>query len=94
MFNVETFDSLVSASFRFTGACIPVRRVRCNMEIPALLALCQGLEGRFRDTGFDQNAVRDSGKAKHFNGIRDFATQLTICLVKVQNIYRMGQSLQ
>ena len=31
----------------------------------------QGLEGYSRDPGFDQNTVRDSGNAKHLDGIRD-----------------------
>ena len=33
--------------------------------------LFQGLEGYSRDPGFDQNTVRDSGKRKYLDGIRD-----------------------
>ena len=36
----------------------------------------QGLEGYFRDPGFDQNTVRDSENAKYLDGKQDFnATQ-------------------
>ena len=31
----------------------------------------QGVEGYSRDPGFDQNTVRDSGKRKYLDGIRD-----------------------
>jgi len=33
--------------------------------------IIQGLEGYSRDPGFDQNTVRDSGKRKYLDGIRD-----------------------
>ena len=35
------------------------------------MSVNQGLEGYFRDSGFDQNTVRESGNDKYIDGIRD-----------------------
>ena len=47
-----------------------------------LLRQQQGLERYFRDSGFDQNMVWESGNDKYFDGIRDLTVPQEARLAK------------